>query len=389
VKVVGYSYPWDYLDDPSAATRARDVGVDVLAVAASYHASRIVSPLHPTRRVMDVPHSAIYVPVHDEVWRGHRLIPRQPTWTSENDLFGLAQRQLRDVGLEVDAWIVLTHNDDLGRDNPDLVVHNAFGDTYPYALCPSAPDVHEYCLTLVEEIISTTACRGVVLEAWGPMGVEHASQHDKSDFASWSTTVKQLLSLCFCNECRRGLEVAGIDVEELRRRARAGVDGDAASMQDALGHDLAAVVLSHRIGTATRLRNSLVEKIRTVRSDATITLHASESGWSTGSFSTYGTADASTVVDTVVANCWNPATSEREVSSLNEVVDGASNVGAYVRLDRGWSDEEEVSQRLSRYRDVGMTEAHLYHLGLLTTSGIAAARRVALLAASFNNEVGP
>jgi hypothetical protein len=386
VKVVGYSYPWDYLDDSQAATRASDVGVDVVALAAAYHASRTVSPLHPTRRVMDVPHSALYIPVRDEVWRGHRLIPQQPTWTNEDDLFGLAQRHLHDVGLEVDAWVVLTHNDDLGRDNSYLVVHNAFGDKYPYALCPSAPDVQEYCLTLVEEILITTTCRGVVLEAWGPMGIEHASQHDKSDFASWSETAKQLLSLCFCKECRLGLVDAGIDVDELLRRVRAGVDGNAASIEDALGHDLATAVLSLRMRSATLLRNALVGRIRGVRSDATITLHASSSGWASGSFSTYGDTEASMVADTVVANCWNPSTSEHELASLRKLVDGACDVGAYFRFDHGWCDEDEARQRLTEYVEAGMTEAHLYHLGLLSPSGIEAARRVALLVANVNNE---
>ena len=46
-------------------------------------------------------------------------------------------------GLQVEAWIVLTHNSTLGRAHPDLVVRNAFGDAYPYALCPAAQDVQE------------------------------------------------------------------------------------------------------------------------------------------------------------------------------------------------------------------------------------------------------
>jgi hypothetical protein len=386
VRVVGYSYPWDYLDDPQAAARAQNVGVDVVALAASYHASRTVSPNHPTRRLRDVPHSALYIPVRGEAWKGHRLIPQPPSWTNEADLFGAAQRQLRDVGVDVDAWIVLTHNDDLGRENPDVVVRNAFGDTYPYALCPSAPDVLEYCLTLAEEIVSTTACRGVVLEAWGQLGVEHASQHDKSEFASWGETTKQLLSLCFCHNCRLGLVELGIDVEEFVRRVRSGVDNDATSMQAALGHDLTAAVLAHRIALATQLRTLLVEKIRRTRSDAKITLHASGSGWATGSFSAYGAGDASLVVDTVAANCWNPSTSEQELASLGDLVGDACDLGAYVRLDRGWSDETEARRRLDTYRDAGMTQLHLYHLGLLSAPGLETARRVARLSADFNHE---
>jgi hypothetical protein len=375
VKVVGYSYPWDYLDDPQAPARARDAGFNVVALAASYHASRVASPLHPTRRVLDVPHSAIYVPVREEVWRGHRLIPRQPTWTEQADLFGVAQRQLSDVGLDVDAWMVLTHNDDLGWANPGLVVRNAFGDAYPYALCPSSPDVREYCLTMVDEVLRMTSCRGVVLEAWGSMGVEHASQHGKTDFAGWGETSQQLLSLCFCDECRRAFVDAGIDVDDLTQRVRTGVDAGAA-IEDALGEDLATAVLSLRQGAATQLRETLVQRIREVRSDANITLHASSSGWATGSFSAYGTDATSAVVDTVVANCWKMSTGGNEIASLRGLVKENCAVGAYLRLDQNWSNQDELTQCIERYARAGMTELHLYHLGLVSSSGIDAATRI-------------
>jgi len=148
VNVVGYSYPWDYVGDPGAVQRALALGVDVVALAASYHACRAVSPLHPTRRVMEVSHSALYVPVREEAWRGQRLAPITPEGSGDDDLFNDAREQLVEAGLGVDAWIVLTHHDELGRENPELAVKNAFGDVYTYALCPQAPDVRQYCLTL-------------------------------------------------------------------------------------------------------------------------------------------------------------------------------------------------------------------------------------------------
>lgn len=376
MKVVGYSYPWDYLDDPKAPARARDAGVNVVALAASYHASRVASPLHPTRRVFDVPHSAIYVPVRDEVWRGHRLIPHQPTWSDEADLFGRAQRQLSDEGLEVDSWMVLTHNDDLGWANPDLVVRNAFGDSYPYALCSSSSDVREYCLTLIEEILRTTTSRGVVLEAWGSMGVEHASQHDKTDLASWSETSQQLLSLCFCGECRRVFVDAGIEVDDLMQRVRNGVDAATATVKDALGEDLASEVLSLRQDAASQLRQTLVQRIREVRSDANITLHASSSGWATGSFSAYGGDRTSLGANSVVANCWKASTGENEITSLRGLVEETCGVGAYLRLDQNWSNQDEVTEHIERYFRAGMTELHLYHLGLVSSTGIDAAKRI-------------
>jgi len=132
---VGYAYPWDYVGDPAAAPRAADLGLDAVAVAASYHATRAATPLHPHHRIFEAEHAACYVPVREQVWRGHRLVPHLPAWDPDGDSFGNACRQLTAEGLQVQAWIVLTHNSALGRGHPDLVVRNAFGDVYPYALC--------------------------------------------------------------------------------------------------------------------------------------------------------------------------------------------------------------------------------------------------------------
>jgi hypothetical protein len=51
-------------------------------------------------------------------------------------------------------------------------------------------------------------------------------------------------------------------------------------------------------------------------------------------------------------------------------------VGAYLRLDRGWPPDETTERRLQEYLLSGMTELHLYHLGLLGHQGLATMRRV-------------
>jgi hypothetical protein len=382
VKAVGYSYPWDYVGDPLAAPRAAALGVDVVALAASYHAVRAVSPLHPTRRIMEVPHSACYVPVREEAWRGHRLVPSSPAWSDDNNLFVSARNQLVDAGLEVDAWIVLSHNDDLGRTHPDLVVQNAFADHYSYALCPSAPDVREYCLTLVEEVLRASECRGLVVEACGPMGLDHAGVHDKSEFANWNTTMRQLLSICFCRHCQRGLGEGGVEVEELARRVRTGVDGNAPSLCDALG-DAAEQVASFRSRLVTRLREELVQRVHDVRPGTAITLHASGDAWATGSFAAPGDDGSLAGITTAVANCWGPSSGEYELRALCTLIDGRCQLGAYLRLDQGWSSEEMLSDRIRRYVSAGMDELHLYHLGMMSRDALETAARVVHAGSSF------
>jgi hypothetical protein len=374
VRAVGYAYPWDYAGDPEAAQRALDVGVGVVALAAAYHATRAVSPLSPTRRLLDVPESACYVPVRDEAWRGHRLKPSAPTWSDDPDLFGSAERRLTRAGLAVEAWIVLSHHDQLGREHPDLAVRNAFGDVYTYALCPRATDVRDYCVTLAEEIVRASPCRGVVLEACGPMGLDHASLHDKSEYARWSSTAQQLLSICFCDACESALADVGIDVTRLAQLVRDGVDNGADSVEESLGSELADGVASYRGTLSALLRREIVQGVHEVR-DVEVTVHTSPDRWSTGAFPASGETGSFAGVTRVVANCWDGLHAAKELSSLALVVGDRCALGAYLRLDRGW-DESSVESTIDEYVRSGMTELHLYHLGLLSRAGLDTARRV-------------
>ena len=160
---------------------------------------------------------------------------------------------------------MLTHNSALGRGHPDLVVRNAFGDVYPYALCPAAQDVQEYCLTLVEEIVRSDPVHGVVLEACGPMGVEHGGKHDKLEFAQWDEVRLALLSLCFCQACERRYAAVGVDRGHLAQLVRVGVDAGSGTIEDCLGDELAAEVAAIRTGIAKELRAMLVARCRSTQ----------------------------------------------------------------------------------------------------------------------------
>jgi hypothetical protein len=315
------------------------------------------------------------VPVRKQAWRGHRLVPGLPAWDPDGDSFGSACRQLTAEGLQVEAWIVLTHNSALGRGHPDLVVRNAFGDVYPYALCPAAQDVQEYCLTLVEEILRSGPVHGVVLEACGPMGVEHGGKHDKIEFAEWDEARLALLSLCFCQACERRYAAAGVDREHLAQLVRVGVDAGSGSIEGCLGDELAAAVAAVRTGIAKELRAMLVARCRSVDPNVRITVHGSDGPWATGSFATLQPA-VGEGIDGVVASCWDPAAGGQRISGLRALAGPGTDVGAYLRLDRGRPAGELTDRRLQEYLTSGMSELHLYHVGLLGQQGLARLRAV-------------
>jgi hypothetical protein len=385
---VAYAYPWDIVGDPSAPSRLAELGVEAVALAASYHSTRAATPYHPAHRVLDVPYSAFYLPVRSSSWG--RLTPASPTWTP-TDAFLQARDALKAVGLQVHAWTVLTHNSFLGGVHPDLVVRNAFGDPYPYALCPAYEDVVEYCEHLVSEILTVGEPDGLILEACGPMGFGHQSVHEKTAGADWTSVHSDLLTLCFCTAC------APRYPDGTRERVRAAIDGpptravtssaptssapasgspaatsppSPATVEAALG-PLADDVRAVRVGLSASLRTRLIAVARKTAPNVPITLHANPDPWAAGSFAALPTGEPGAAV--LVGSCWGDPTSDAaRLAKLGELCDPGQRVGAYVlALPPRPSDGQALAEQLRTYAKAGATDFHLYHAGLASPHRLA------------------
>ncbi|MEU6712611.1 hypothetical protein ABZ897_14115 [Nonomuraea sp. NPDC046802] len=385
---IAYVYPWDIVGDPSAPARLASLGVEAVALAASYHSTRAATPYHPNHRVLDVPHPAFYLPIRPSSWG--RLVPASPTWTPE-DAYLQARDALKAVGLQVHAWTVLTHNSHLGTTNPDLAVRNAFGDPYPYALCPAHEDVLEYCERLVREILAVGEPDGLILEACGPLGFGHQSVHEKTSGADWTTTDSNLLSLCFCTSCAprypsttRDRVRAAIDhtplleAERISDPVAPSTNADSAApnppfdtIEEALG-PLADEIRSIRVELSTVLRRRLVSIARGIAPHLPITLHANPDPWAAGAFAALPAGEPE--ADVLVANCWgDPATDATRLTQLADLTTPGQRVGAYVlALPPRPADATTLADHLRTYAKAGATEFHLYHAGLASPQRLAA-----------------
>ncbi|WP_447006467.1 hypothetical protein ACRAKI_08310 [Saccharothrix isguenensis] len=368
VSTVAHLYPWDVVGDPSAVDRVASLGVDAVALAASYHTVRAATPFHPERRMVDARHAALYLPVREEAWRGKRLAPARPSWVDGDNSYGEASDALRAAGLPVYAWTVLTHSSRLGEANPDVVVRNAFGDLYPYALCPSNDDVVEYARTLVSEVLELGRPDGIVLEACGPLGFFHGGHHEKTDGADWSAVQQKLLSLCFCTACAD----LHTDLDGLRAVVRAAIDNGASSVEEALG-DRADQVRAVRTGVSRSLRRELVGLIRSTSPSTRIAAHATADPWGTGPFATVaGGVDAD--VDVLTLTCWPGVdASLPAIRALRAEAD--VRTAAYVlALPPKPADGDELLKEWLAYAEAGVREFHLYHAGLASAQRMDALR---------------
>ncbi|GAA1310987.1 hypothetical protein [Saccharothrix xinjiangensis] len=369
VRTVAHLYPWDVVGDPAAVERVASLGVDAVALASSYHTVRAATPFNPLRRMVDARHAAFYLPVREEAWRGARLAPAAPSWVDGDNTYGEASEALRAAGLPVYAWTVLTHSSRLGEANPDLVVRNAFGDPYPYALCPSHDDVVAYTRTLVSEVLELGRPDGVVLEACGPLGFFHGGHHEKTDGADWTPVQQKLLSLCFCSACADRHP----DPEGLREAVRTGVDRGAGSVEEALG-ELAEPVREVRADLSRSLRRELVGLVRSQAPGVRVAVHATADPWGTGPFATVA-GGVGADVDVLTLTCWPGVDASLPAIAALRAEAGDVRTAAYVlALPPKPADGEELLKEWLTYAEAGVEEFHLYHAGLASARRLDALR---------------
>ncbi|MEV6642532.1 hypothetical protein [Amycolatopsis sp. NPDC051371] len=359
MKVTGYAYPWDVLESGFAA-RARDLGVDEVAVALSYHSARAATPWSASRTAVVARHAAFYRPVRAEAWEGKRLRPSTPDWVAARDSGGDAVRLLNEAGIPAAAWIVLTHNSQLGYEHPDVAVRNCFGETYPWALCPSQPAVREYAATLTAEAVAGLELSSVILEACGPLGAVHQHQHEKTD-GVWAPAVARLLSICCCDACASSWDldadtVRAQLVEEVRRLV---ATGDLGVTADDLPPSLSQALLRTRQRATDALRADVLAQLP---AGTRVVLHGALDPWVTGALPGL-TPSAADDADAVVLFGWTPTTGADAVAAAREALPGRVAIGSYITAVAA-APVPDIAAYVGELAKAGAAELHLYHLGL-------------------------
>lgn len=363
--VTGYSYPWDVADDPGFAERATEIGVDEVAIAASYHSTRAATPFLLDRTAVVAEQAGLYRPVRDQVWGARSLHPAPGPWADQSqDKVADAVEVVRDAGLRTALWVVLTHNSALGAANPDRTVRNCFGEHYAWALCPAHEDVREYSATLAAESVRDLRPDTVILESCGQMGAVHQHMHEKTD-AVWAPAVARLLSICCCAACTSAWQRAGLHperiVEQLRTRVRAIMaTGDLGATADGLPEEISAALLSVRQQHTDALRAAVLAE---VGSAGRVILHASNDPWATGALPGL-TQFTSGDIDAVVLPGWQvgPGSLDavrRTRASVPDTVDVGSYVTAVAPMP-----VTDIQGYVRDLHAAGAGELHLYHLGL-------------------------
>jgi hypothetical protein len=148
--------------------------------------------------------------------RAYGLVkPRAAQISARIDWFEAVSKRLQGFGLKLSAWTVCMHNSRLGEAYPEMVVHDAFGNRHPYALCPSHPEVRRYIRGLASDL-ARYPLTSILLEAFRYLDVVHGAHHER-----WSIPLppleRSLLGLSFCSTDLQVAANLGIDGGHVRQ----------------------------------------------------------------------------------------------------------------------------------------------------------------------------
>lgn len=367
-----YAYAWDLAEDPDRIiARFIERGLNTISYAASYHAGKFLRPQGTGGKVYFPEDGTVYFRPDDTAYGAIR--PRASRLAAETDW--LARLAARD-DIAVNGWVVLLHNSRLGVAHPEAQVRNLFGDGYLYSLCPSVPAVRDYAVALCRDISHRYPVTGLSLETPGFLPYAHGYHHEFALFKP-NPWLDRVLGLCFCDQCRAGAEAAGIAVDALAGRLRAGAEallaGDITMPEDmAEAHWLADIATDGELGAFLRWRcdtvTGLVAAIRgAVRDDATLAVIPSVARPTAGAWYEGSDIAALARAGSLIEACFYepaPARIAADLSDVRRRLGGSARLRGILRP--AWPDLDDpaaLSRAVALLAGAGVEDLGFYNYG--------------------------
>jgi hypothetical protein len=377
-------HPTDVASEGADAVFAavKAMGLGAISLAATYHAGRFLLPHDPKSSVKLLEDGVAWYRPDAARWKGQRLQPKEAAEGDGKDLARAARDAAAKAGLAVNAWVVALHNSRLGEAHPDCTIRNAFGDPYPWALCPSHADVRQYAATLAADVAAQLEPAALELESFGFMGYTHQSHHDKAG-VKLDGAHEFLLSVCFCDACAKRMAARKVDAAGVAARARTlvkahldrgGAPAGAPSMRAEeigpwLAKEVGALEMANLMSARRETVVSLIGEVRK-RVPRSVALHAMAhpSPFVTGAAIGGGLLALGEWVDAFILNLFRADVAQvrADVKSARSAATPATRFLANLRAFAPDSDSAAAfQQKAAAALEEGAVALRVYHYGLM------------------------
>ena len=368
-----YTYPWNVHDVDADVEHVRALGAGAIALATSYHAGKFLQPGDPKSRVYFPEDGTVYFT--PDAARYELLKPQRAA--QAHDRIG---RLAAHDDIAVDAWTVLNHNSRLGFAHPEVVARNCFGDPYYYSLCPAHPEVRAYGIALCTDIAAQYLVERLLIETPGWLTYAHGYHHEFAQMPP-NAWLDAMLGLCFCDSCRTGLGVAGIDADAIARDVAVAIDACLADTElwDDARQTAALTEWRERLAPYHAWRAHIVTRFvadirAAVRQSVTVKIiSTTQRPHATTYLEGHDLAALHDAADGLELPLYQPSTAAvaDDLAYVLEQSGGPDRISAILRP--GYPDmvsEDQLNDTLDRVRAAGITDISFYNFAMLRPANL-------------------
>lgn len=208
--------PTTHGEEPAAvAAGVRRSGANALLFFTSlYHGYRLLQRRYPQKAIYSLESDRIFWQPDLALYKDSSVKPERSLELGDTDLVAGLTRACRAEGVVASALIPVCAGERLVQARPDLAVTNLYGSKDRLFLCYNNPDVQAYRLAMIRDLVGRYELDALMLDKIPQTMLE---QHAFS--GTFDPPLRTVGSFCFCDHCRRVASQAGLDLEEVRRRA--------------------------------------------------------------------------------------------------------------------------------------------------------------------------
>jgi hypothetical protein len=282
-KIWGIGFPNSVVDfDPSRTFQdLQECGVDeYITCACIYNGYRLMMPRNEKRYIYSLEEGKLFFESDLQFYSDCKLKPVRSDDFKKTDVLDVATREAKKIGIKTAAWYCYFANGYIAKNHPECSIENMYGSKDRLFLCWNNPEVRKYSLAVTEDITRRYEISSIMADKIPQAVLELNVFSGRVD-----PLVRTLGSICFCEHCIKEAKKAGIDLEEVRKRAIEIADHSRRipphivnALHDELKGDhevplffleepIFYEVMKWRIETTVSFLKELKEKIRSIRKD--------------------------------------------------------------------------------------------------------------------------
>jgi hypothetical protein len=209
--------PTAYGEDAAAvAAGIRSSGANTLLFFTSlYYGYRLIQPRYPERGIYSLEADRVYYDPDLSLYDDCRIKPSRSLDFPDLDHVALLTDACHQQGIEFSALMPVCAAARFAQEFPDLAVENLYGAKDRLFLCYNNPDVRQYRLAMIQDLVGRYEVDGLMLDKIPQTMLEARAQNGFFD-----PPLRTVGSFCFCEHCIKRASRSGLDLKEVQSRCR-------------------------------------------------------------------------------------------------------------------------------------------------------------------------